>query len=101
MDLVSANYTFVNERLARHYDIPDIYGNGFRRVTFDDNEGRGGLLGQGSILTVTSYPNRTSPVNTGQMAARKPPRLAAAADPPPNVEGLNGGSSGPASRLDA
>jgi len=55
----------VNERLARHYRIPNVYGNQFRRVTFPNDE-RGGLLGQGSILMVTSYPNRTSPVLRGK-----------------------------------
>src|SRR5205085_4098905 len=58
LDLLRANYTFVNERLAKHYGIPNVYGSRFRRVTFDDSRGdgvRGGLLRQGSILTVTSY----------------------------------------------
>src|SRR5260370_20309303 len=61
LDLLRANYTFVNERLAKHYGIPNIYGSRFRRVTFDENSERGGLLRQGSILTVTSYATRTSP----------------------------------------
>jgi hypothetical protein len=65
IDLVEANYTFVNERLARHYGVPNVYGQEFRRVTFNDGS-RGGLLGQGSILTVTSYANRTSPVLRGK-----------------------------------
>src|SRR5207244_4408810 len=65
VDLLSADYTFVNDRLARHYGIPDVYGNQFRRVTFKDGV-RGGLLGQASILTATSYPNRTSPVGLGK-----------------------------------
>ncbi len=65
MELLSANYTFVNERLARHYGVPNIYGDRFRKVIFDDQH-RGGLLGQGSILTVTSYANRTSPVLRGK-----------------------------------
>jgi hypothetical protein len=65
VDLLTANYTFVNERLARHYGIPNIYGSHFRRVTFSDDT-RGGLLGQGSILMVTSYPTRTSPVLRGK-----------------------------------
>jgi mono/diheme cytochrome c family protein len=64
-DLLSADYTFVNERLARHYGVPDVYGSRFRKVTFSNGE-RGGLLGQGSILTVTSYANRTSPVIRGK-----------------------------------
>jgi hypothetical protein len=86
MDLLTANYTFVNERLARHYQIPNIYGNHFRRVTFTDGV-RGGLLGQASILTVTSYPDRTSPVVRGKwllenmLGAPPPP-------PPPDVPAL-------------
>ena len=65
VDLLAADYTFVNERLARHYGLPKIYGGRFRRVSFSDGR-RGGLLGQGSILTVTSYANRTSPVLRGK-----------------------------------
>ena len=64
-DLLGANYTYLNQRLAEHYGIPDIYGSQFRRVTLNTPE-RGGLLGQGSILTVTSYPNRTSVVQRGK-----------------------------------
>ena len=63
-DLIRANYTFVNERLARHYGIPDVYGERFRRVSFTDGV-RGGLLGQGGLLMVTSYPDRTAPVLRG------------------------------------
>jgi hypothetical protein len=86
IDLVAANYTFVNERLARHYQIPRVYGSHFRRVTFDDGI-RGGLLGQASILTATSYPNRTSPVLRGRwlletMLGAPPPA------PPPDVPAL-------------
>jgi len=66
MDLVKADYTFVNERLARHYGIPGIYGPRFRRVTLPDTEQRGGLLGQGALLAATSYPDRTSPVLRGK-----------------------------------
>jgi hypothetical protein len=66
LELLSANYTFVNERLAKHYGIPNIHGSDFRRVTFRPGSPRGGLLGQGSILTITSYANRTSPVNRGK-----------------------------------
>lgn len=66
LDLLRADYTFVNERLAKHYGIPHIYGSRFRRVTLDGNQGRGGLLRQGSILTVTSYATRTSPVIRGK-----------------------------------
>jgi Protein of unknown function (DUF1592)/Protein of unknown function (DUF1588)/Protein of unknown function (DUF1585) len=87
IDLVGANYSFVNERLARHYGIPHIYGSDFRRVTFDDGSVRGGLLGQGSILTATSYATRTSPVLRGKwvldnLIGLPPP------PPPPNVPDL-------------
>jgi len=64
-ELLTADYTFLNERLAQHYGIPDIYGSRFRRVTFTGGI-RGGLLGQASVLTVTSYPNRTSVVIRGR-----------------------------------
>jgi mono/diheme cytochrome c family protein len=92
VDLVGANYTFVNERLARHYGIPNVSGERFRRVTFAGDVPRGGLLGQGSLLTVTSYPNRTSPVLRGKWLLENflgtPPP-----EPPPNVPALkeNGG----------
>ena len=66
LDLLRADYTFVNERLAKHYGIPNVYGSRFRRVSLGENSVRGGLLGQGSILTVTSYANRTSPVLRGK-----------------------------------
>ena len=65
LDLLSADYTFVNQRLAEHYGIPRVYGSQFRRVTLSDANRRG-LLGQGSVLTVTSYPNRTSVVQRGK-----------------------------------
>ena len=65
LDLLTADYTYVNERLARHYGITNVYGSQFRRVPIND-ETRRGLLGQASILTVTSYPNRTSPVQRGK-----------------------------------
>ncbi len=65
LNLIDSNFTFVNERLARHYGIPNVYGSAFRRVTLTDPN-RGGLLGQGAILTVTSYPNRTSVVLRGK-----------------------------------
>ena len=86
LDLLRSDYTFLNERLARHYGIPNVYGNHFRRVTLDAH-GRAGLLGQGSILTVTSYPNRTSPTKRGlwvleNLLGSPPP------PPPPNVPGL-------------
>jgi hypothetical protein len=92
LDLLTANYTFVNERLARHYGIPDIYGTQFRKVPITD-DARRGLLGQASILTVTSYPNRTSPVLRGKwilqnlMGSPPPP-------PPPNVPLLKEAAAG-------
>jgi hypothetical protein len=85
-ELLTANYTFVNERLARHYQIPNVYGDRFRKVTSTDDT-RGGLLGEGSILTATSYPNRTSPVLRGKwlldniLGTPPPP-------PPPDVPAL-------------
>jgi mono/diheme cytochrome c family protein len=66
LDLLRADYTFVNERLAKHYGIPNIYGSRFRRVSLGADSKRGGLLRQGSILTVTSYATRTSPVIRGK-----------------------------------
>ena len=65
-DLLDANYTFVNERLARHYGIPNVYGTRFRRVTLPDHNERGGLLAEGALLATTSYPDRTSPVLRGK-----------------------------------
>ena len=65
LDLITADFTFVNERLARHYGIPNVYGSGFRRVALQD-EARMGLLGQGTVLTATSRANRTSPVLRGK-----------------------------------
>jgi hypothetical protein len=66
VDLLAANYTFLNERLAKHYGIPNVYGSRFRRVNFGPDSVRGGLLRQGSVLTVTSYATRTSPVIRGK-----------------------------------
>ena len=86
VELLTADYTFVNERLARHYGIPNIYGSGFRQVRWNDDRRRG-LLGQGSILTVTSLATRTSPVVRGKwvlenvLGTPPPP-------PPPNVPPL-------------
>ena len=80
VDLLSADYTFVNDRLARHYGIPDVYGNQFRKMIFKDGV-RGGLLGQSAILTATSYPNRTSPVVRGRWLLEN--MLGAAPPPPP------------------
>ena len=85
-DLLTADHTFLNERLARHYGVPGVYGSDFRRVSLADGNRRG-LLGQGSILTVTSYPDRTSPVGRGKwvlenvLGTPPPP-------PPPNVPEL-------------
>ena len=66
LDLLRANYTFVNERLARHYGITGISGSRFRRVTLTDPDRRGGLLAHGALLATTSYPERTSPVLRGK-----------------------------------
>ncbi len=80
-ELLDANYTFLNQRLAEHYGIPNIYGSQFRKVALTDPN-RGGLLGQGSILTVTSYPNRTSVVQRGKWVLEN---LLGAPPPPPPV----------------
>ena len=80
LDLLRANYTFLNERLARHYGVPNIKGSYFRRVTFPEGGVRGGLLGQGSVLTITSYSTRTSPVLRGKWVLEN---LLSAAPPPP------------------
>ena len=66
LDLLRADYTFLNERLARHYGIPNVRGSHFRRVSLGPDSVRAGILGQGSVLTVTSYPDRTSPVVRGK-----------------------------------
>jgi hypothetical protein len=86
VDLLSTDYTFLNQRMAEHYGIKGIYGNEFRRVKLDDPR-RYGLLGQASILAVTSYPNRTAPTIRGkwvleQLLGTPPP------PPPPNVPSL-------------
>jgi len=87
VELLSADYTFLNERLAKHYGIPHIYGDRFRRVELAEGSHRGGLLSHGSILAVTSYANRTSPVIRGKwiltniLGTPPPP-------PPPNVPPL-------------
>jgi hypothetical protein len=85
-DLLKTDYTFVNQRLAEHYGIKGVYGNEFRRVAVNDPN-RQGLLGQASIMTVTSYPNRTAPTIRGkwvleQLLGTPPP------PPPPNVPAL-------------
>jgi cytochrome c5 len=92
--MLTADYTFANEDLAKFYGIPNVYGSHFRRVTVTDPN-RGGLLGQGSILTVTSYATRTSPVQRGKyilaniLGTPPPP-------PPPNVPPLPEGKEGDA-----
>ncbi len=92
LDMINADYTWVNDRLAQHYGIPNIYGSHFRRVQQSDPNRRG-LLGQGSILMVTSYPNRTSPVLRGKwvlenLIGSPPP------SPPPNVPQLTENTPG-------
>ena len=64
-ELITADYSYINERLAKHYKIPNVYGSHMRRVTFPDGT-HGGLLGQAAVMTATSYPNRTSPVLRGK-----------------------------------
>jgi len=92
VDLMTANYTFLNERLARHYGVADIYGSRFRRVSITD-DARRGLLGQGSILATTSHAERTSPVVRGKwileniVGAPVPP-------PPPDVPPLKENADG-------
>ena len=89
IELLRSNDTFMNERLAKHYGVPNVFGNNFRRVTYpEDNPRRGlGLLGHSSILTITSYANRTSPVLRGKYVLGNllgaPP-----APPPPNIPAL-------------
>jgi len=79
-ELLTANYSFLNERLARHYGVPNVRGSYFRRVTFPEGSVRGGLLGQGSVLTITSYATRTSPVLRGKWVLEN---LLSSAPPPP------------------
>jgi len=85
VDLLDADYTFVDERLARHYGIPDVHGSYFRRVALPPNSARRGLIGEGSMLTITSVATRTSPVSRGKwilenLLGAPPPQ------PPPGVE---------------
>jgi hypothetical protein len=92
LDLLTADYTFVNERLAQHYGIPRVYGSRFRRVPVPD-EARRGLLGQASVLTVTANANRTSPVRRGKwilenLLGTPPP------SPPANVPPLKEAGQG-------
>jgi hypothetical protein len=98
-DFLNADYTFLNERLARHYGVPGVRGSYFRRVALTNPE-RGGLLSHGSILTVTSYPTRTSPVLRGKwileniVGAPPPP-------PPPDIPDLADSANGSAKDLRA
>ncbi len=88
LELLTANYTFLNERVALHYGIPNVLGSEFRRVELPEESPRRGILGQGSILTITSHPNRTSPVLRGKWILKNilgtPPP-----DPPANVPALD------------
>jgi hypothetical protein len=93
LELLTADYTFLNEPLAKHYGIPQVTGSHFRRVTLPKGSPRRGLLGQGSVLSITSYSTRTSAVLRGKyvlenlLASPPPP-------PPPNVPSLNTERSG-------
>lgn len=93
LDFLRADYTFVNERLAKHYGIPNIYGSRFRRIPLEDGGERGGLLRQASMLTVTSFANRTSPVMRGKWVLTNilgtPPK-----PPPPEVPELEESTGG-------
>ena len=92
VELLTADYTFLNDRLARHYDIPGVYGSHYRRVSYPDDR-RAGLLGHGSVLLVTSHPNRTSPVVRGKwvlenlLGSPPPP-------PPPDIPALGENDEG-------
>ncbi len=87
LNLIDADYTFLNERLAKHYGIPNVYGSRFRRVSLSEDSHRGGLLRHGSVLTVTSYATRTSPVLRGKWVLENifgtPPP-----PPPPDIPDL-------------
>jgi hypothetical protein len=88
LDFIDADYTYLNERLARFYNVPNVQGSEFRKVLFANDAHRGGLLGQASVLTISSYANRTSPVLRGKwvlenlVGAPPPP-------PPPDVPNLD------------
>ena len=97
LDLLTSDYTFLNERLAKHYGIPHVYGSWFRRVKLEDDSKRGGLLRHGSILTVTSYNTRTSPVIRGHWVLENflgvPPPPAPAVVPPLEEKTIDGSLS--------
>src|SRR5213076_2696926 len=92
LDLLKSDHTYLNERLAKHYGIPHVYGPRFRKVALEPGGERGGLLRHGSVLTVTSYATRTSPVLRGKWVLENllgsPPPA-----PPPNVPALDDGST--------
>ena len=98
LDFIDGNYSYLNERLARFYNVPDVKGNEFRKVLFAADANRGGLLSQASVLTISSYANRTSPVLRGKwvlenlVGAPPPP-------PPPDVPNLDEAKIGSASSM--
>jgi len=98
LDFIDANYTYLNERLARFYNVPNVQGAEFRKVLFATDAHRGGLLGQASVLTISSYANRTSPVLRGKwvlenlVGAPPPP-------PPPDVPNLDEAKIGSSSSM--
>jgi hypothetical protein len=98
LDFIDANYTYLNERLARFYNVPSVQGTEFRKVWFTPDAHRGGLLGQASVLTISSYANRTSPVLRGKwvlenlLGAPPPP-------PPPDVPNLDEAKIGSTSSM--
>ena len=96
LTLLDADYTFLNERLARHYDVPNVYGDRFRRVALPTDSQRRGLLGHGSVLTVTSHSTRTSPVRRGKWILENilgtPPPPPPANVPPLKENGSGGGA---------
>jgi hypothetical protein len=95
LDLLQADYTYLNERLGKHYGVPHVYGSRFRRVTLDPSSHRGGLLRHASVLTVTSYATRTSPVIRGNWVLKN---LIGSPPPPPpdNVPALEDNTVGAA-----
>ncbi len=97
LEFIDADYTFLNERLARHYEVPGVKGSYFRRVALK-GEQRGGVLSQGSILMVTSYPTRTSPVLRGKWVLENILGAPAPASPP-NVPPLHDSASNSAKTL--